>query len=104
MTVTRHYHRTSYLNAIKDHLTELYSLQDSASETYQRLKNRLDGFIHAGLVIDIVSHDEVQKIVEKEHMRVFGMTVKQRGIELKLDSRTAEVDWDLYDTPTIHRK
>jgi hypothetical protein len=32
------------------------------------------------------------------------MTIKQRGVELKLGSKAAEVNWDLYDTPTIHRK
>ena len=66
-----------------------------------RLKNRLDGFIHAGLVIGIASNAEVKVIVEEVHMNVFGMTIKQRGIELKLGSKAAEVSWDLYDTPSI---
>ena len=104
MTANQNYHRTTYLNAIKDHVTELYSVQDSKSETYMRLKNRLDGFIHAGLVIGIASNAEIKDIVEKVHMNVFGMTIKQRGVELKLGGKVAEVNWDLYDTPTIHRK
>jgi hypothetical protein len=104
MTANQNYHRTTYLNAIKDHVTELYGVQDSKSEPYMRLKNRLDGFIHAGLVIGIASNAEIKDIVEKVHMNVFGMTIKQRGVELKLGSKAAEVNWDLYDTPTIHRK
>ena len=104
MTANQNYHRTTYLNAIKDHVTELYGVQDSKSEPYMRLKNRLDGFIHAGLVIGIASNAEIKDIVEEVHINVFGMTSKQRGVELKLGSKAAEVNWDLYDTPTIHRK
>jgi len=104
MTANQNYHRTTYLNAIKDHVTELYAVQDSKSESYLRLKNRLDGFMNAGLVIGIASKAELQDIVEKVHMSVFGLTIKQRSVELKLGSKTTEVDWDIYDTPTIHRK
>ena len=101
MTANNQYHRTTYLNTIRDNVTELYAIQDSKSDSYLRLKNRLDGFMNAGIVIGIVSNAAVKEIVDDVHMKVFGMTIKQRSVELKLGSKATDVDWDLYDTPTI---
>ena len=47
---------------------------------------------------------ELQKIIDKEHMEAFGMTRNQRREKLKRESNGAEIDWEIYDIPTIHRQ
>jgi len=37
-------------------------------------------------------------------MSAFGMTRDERREKLKLQSKGAAIDWDIYDIPTIHRK
>jgi hypothetical protein len=43
-------------------------------------------------------------IIDTEHMSAFGMTRDERREKLKLQSKGAAIDWDIYDIPTIHRK
>lgn len=59
--------------------------------------------MQAGIVIGIASKKELQDVIDKEHMDIFGITIKQRRAELKLEKKENEIDWDLYDTPAIHR-
>ena len=104
MTLNNHYQKIKYLDATRDLLRELYSIEDCHSEAYERIRNKLDGFIQAGVVIGIADRKELQEIIDKEHMDIFGITRKQRHAELKLDKKTTEIDWGIYDTPTIHRR
>jgi hypothetical protein len=104
MTLDSHYKKILYLKQLTDHLTELYGTKDVKSKSYGRLKIRLDGFIEAGLLIGIVQKDELQKLIDAEHMAKFGMTRKQRRAESKLAKEETAVDWGVYDPPAIHRK
>ena len=63
----------------------------------------MDGFIAAGILIDLISKQELQNIIDEEHMTAFGMTRSERRERLKFQSKGAEVDWDIYDIPTIQR-
>ena len=104
MTLNNHYQKIKYLNATKELLRQLYSIEDNNSDSYERTKNKLDGFIQAGIVIGITDKKELQDIFDKEHMDAFGISIKQRRAELKLEKKESEIDWDIYDTPTIHRR
>lgn len=65
-----------YLDAARDLLRELYSIEDSHSETYERTRNKLDSFMQAGVVIGIASKKELQDIIDKEHIDIFSITKK----------------------------
>ena len=104
MTLDTHYKKIQYLKQITDHLTEFYGTKDIKSKPYERLKNRLDGFIQAGLLVGLLTKVELQKLIDLEHMNAFGMTRKQRQAESQIDTSDTKVNWDVYDTPTIHRK
>ena len=104
MTLNNHYQKIKYLNATKELLQQLYSIEDNHSDNYERTRNKLDGFMQAGIVIGIASKKELQDVIDKEHMDIFGITIKQRRAELKLEKKESEIDWDIYDTPTIHRR
>ena len=104
MTLNNHYQKIKYLDATRDLLRELYSIEDCHSGAYERTRDKLDGFMQAGIVIGVASKQELQDVIDKEHMDKFGITIKQRRAELKLENKESEIDWDIYDTPTIHRR
>jgi hypothetical protein len=56
------------------------------------------------MLIDIISKQDLQKVIDEEHMAAFGMTRSERREKLKFESKGPEVDWDIYDIPTIHRQ
>ena len=76
MTLNNHYQKIKYLNATKELLQQLYSIEDNNSDSYERTRNKLDGFMQAGIVIGIASKKELQDVIDKEHMDIFGNTIK----------------------------
>ena len=104
MTLDTHYQKIRYLKKISEHLAKFYGIENDKSKAYYQLKNRLDGFIEAGLLIGIVDNSELQDLIDAEHMNAFGMTRKQRRAESKLGTKDTKVDWGIYDAPAINRK
>ncbi len=104
MTLSAQYQKISYLEALRDLLSALYGVDDEKSDKYKDLKNRLDGFVHAGLHIRLVTKSELQEVVDSEHLAAFGMTRKQRSVAKKLSGNVPKSDWSAYDTPAIGRK
>jgi len=47
---------------------------------------------------------ELQNIIDKKHMEAFGMTRNERREKLKREFNGAEIDWEIYDIPAIHRQ
>jgi len=104
MTLDSHYQKIRYLKKISEYLAKFYSIDNDKSKAYYQLKNRLDGFIEAGLLIGIVDNGELQDLIDTEHMNAFGMTRKQRRADSKLGAKDTKVDWGIYDAPAINRK
>ena len=104
MTLNAHYQKIHYLEDLRHLLSTLYGMEDEQSDTYQAHRNHLDGFVHAGLHIKLVTKNELQKVVESEHLKAYGKTREERSIDKKLPKSRPVYDWTIYDTPTINRQ
>ena len=96
--------KLKYIAGIKELLQLFYGTKDLNSPHRKKLESKVDGFIAAGILIDLISKPELQTIIDTEHMSAFGMTRDERREKLKFQSKGAAIDWDIYDIPTIHRK
>ena len=96
--------KSKFIAGIKELLQLFYGTKDLNSAYRKKLESKVDGFIAAGMLIDIISKQDLQKIIDAEHMNAFGMTREERREKLKFQSKGAAIDWDIYDIPTIHRK
>ena len=63
----------------------------------------MHGFFQAGLLLNIITKQKIDELINEEHMNAFGKTKKQRRIDEKIDRKT-ETNWDKYDEPTYQRK
>jgi len=104
MSLDSHYQKIKFLSTTRELAIELYSIEDSESPIYKTKGSELDGFLKAGIILDIANKDEIQKIIDEEHWSIFGITRKQRRAEKKLNKPQAESDWKIYDKPTVQRK
>ena len=104
MTFHNQTRKSKYIAGIKDLLRLFYGAKDLNSAYRKKLEAKLDGFIAAGILIDLIPKKELQNIIDKEHMVAFGMTRNERREKLKRESNGAEIDWEIYDIPTIHRQ
>ena len=93
-----------YIDGIRDLLRLFYGANDLKSAYRKKLESKLEGFIAAGILTDLISKQDLQKIIDEEHMAAFGMTRSERREKLKFESKGPEIDWDIYDIPTIHRQ
>ena len=104
MTFDNQTQKSKYIAGIKELLRLFYGTKDLNSAYRKKLESKVDGFIAAGILIDMISKQELQKIIDAEHMSAFGMTRDERREKLKFQSKGAAIDWDIYDIPTVHRK
>ena len=104
MTFDNQTQKSKYIAGIKELLRLFYGTKDLNSAYRKKLESKIDGFIAAGILIDLISKPELQTIIDTEHMSAFGMTRNERREKLKFQSKGVAVDWDIYDIPTIHRK
>jgi len=104
MTFNNQTQKSKYIAGIKELLQLFYGTKDLNSAYRKKLESKVDGFIAAGILIDLISKPELQTIIDTEHMSAFGMTRDERREKLKFQSKGVAIDWDIYDIPTIHRK
>ena len=104
MTFNNQTQKSKYIAGIKELLQLFYGTKDLNSAYRKKLESKVDGFIAAGILIDLISKPELQTIIDTEHMSAFGMTRDERREKLKFQSKGVVIDWDIYDIPTIHRQ
>lgn len=111
---TNHRARADFLRELKTLTNELYSLGDFTSLDPDRalLEAKLDGFIQAGLLIEVVTGDEMQQVIDDCHLKVFSETRSERRERIKraansfsdgTDDESAVPNWDAYDSPSFDR-
>jgi len=96
-----------FLDKLELLAVDLYRRGDSCShgEPWKSQRKFLWGFCTAGLEISLVTQKEIQEIINKSHLTVFGESraARKRRFQTLL-SESGETDWDVFDAPTFERK
>jgi len=50
-------------------------------------------------VLSNITSEELQTIIDEEHIKAFGITREERQLKQKLTTTDGEQDWDKYDVP-----
>ena len=96
-----------FLSKLESLAEELYQRGDSVShdDEWDKSRSFMYGFCNAGLTISLVNQEEVQRAIDKAHMRVYGEERLARKERLKpLEDECGEPNWDAFDSPTYERK
>jgi len=104
MSLNNQYKSIKFKQSVRELIREYYSAGDDASEHTKKLKYKIEGFFEAGLLVDATTKEDIQFIVDEEHMAAFGMTRLQRRAEKKTNKDFDSIDWSIYDEPAIGRK
>jgi len=98
------YQKNKYVDKSREMLQEIYSLGERKTATRGKLHDQLEGYFKAGLLLDILSEDEIRVIVDEEHYLAFGTSLKERRIKEKLTPLVTAINWKKFDPPAIHRR
>ena len=110
---SKHLARADFLRQLSHYALELYELRDNPSQGPKKsdLESRIRGFVDAGLTIDLVTPDEIQGVIDKAHLDHFGEERQARRDRVRRESTSVDplmeqgdLDWDMYDSPTIDRR
>ena len=104
MTLNNQRQKEKYIGAVRWMLKKLYGFGGQKSTKSEQFRDEIGGFFKAGILLEIVTNEELEQLVDEEHLLAFGKTIKQRRIEEKTGVKDTERNWDIYDTPSVHRK
>lgn len=104
MSLNDQYKNIKFKQAVRELVREYYSAEDDESEYTKKLKYKIEGFFEAGLVVDAATKEDIQLIVDEEHMAAFGMTRLERRTRKSANMNLDTIDWSIYDEPSISRK
>lgn len=105
---TIHLAKADFLRDLVKMTRELYAIGDFTSNDpdWAILSAKLDGFIQAGLLIEVATRDEIQKAIDQVHWDVFDETreARRQRITRETSESPARQDWDAFDSPAYGRK
>ena len=96
-----------FLSKLERLAEELYQRGDSVShdDEWDKSRSFMYGFCESGKTISLVTQEDIQRVIDKAHIRVYGEERLARKQRLKpLKDETGEPDWDAFDAPTYERK
>lgn len=100
--------RRQFLKGLKELCDALYELGDShePSQKWKESSALAAGYIKAGLLIEIVSRDEIEKVIEDCHFNSFGESKAERRARRlsKSDESHKDIDWSIFDSPSTLRQ
>ena len=88
-----------YLEAVRDKMAKLYAYGGAKPPAREQLWHEITGFLEAGELLGNVTTEELQAIIDEEHITAFGITREARQLTQKLATTDDEQDWDKYDVP-----
>ena len=96
-----------FLSKLERLAQELYQRGDSVShdDEWEKSRSFMYGFCDSGKTISLVTQEDIQRVIDKAHMRVYGEERLARKERLKpLEDECGEPDWEAFDPPTFERK
>ena len=87
-----HLAKADFLRRLASYAKDLYELGDFTSEDPKRdvLSSKIEGFIDAGTLIEVVTAAEVQKVIDKAHLEKFGEERAARRLRILEERSKAE--------------
>ena len=80
-------------------MAKLYAYGEAKPPARQQLWHEITGFLKAGELLGGFTTEELQAIIDEEHLKAFGITREERQLKQKLAKTDYKQDWDKYDAP-----
>ena len=99
--------KNRFLNKLEQMAEALYRMGHSTShdDIWVQQRNYLWGYSNAGKTIQLVTADEIQQVIDRAHLAVYGEARADRAERLKPLGDGSEVpDWAAFDEPTFERR
>ena len=79
------YKKKAFVTEASLRLKKIYSYGAAKVTKKEELRNELHGFFQAGILLKVMTTQEIDDLIDKEHLAAFGKTKKQRNIDEKIE-------------------
>jgi len=76
--------RERYLEAVRAKMVKLYAYGEAKPTAREQLWHEITGFLEAGQLLGSATTEELQAIIDDEHLKAFGITREARRLKQKL--------------------
>ena len=80
-------------------MAKLYAYGEAKPPAREQLWHEITGFLKAGELLGNFTTEELQAIIDEEHIKAFGITREERQLKHQLATADDEQDWDKYNLP-----
>jgi len=94
--------RRKFLQSVESQLTLFYANQKEYGKQDESSKRHVEGFMYAGVVLELTTNAELTDIMGRIYYDVFGMTPTERKL-MKEKGEQEQINWSYYDTPPTQR-
>lgn len=70
--------KEKFLHSLREQLREAFMATKSGLKLSAEDKYRCEGFMQAGIELDIVTDEEVAKLINSVHISVYGQSIAER--------------------------
>tara|TARA_Y100000994_G_scaffold235792_1_gene225780 strand:- start:4689 stop:4997 length:309 start_codon:yes stop_codon:yes gene_type:complete len=96
--------RARFLDACTEQLIALYTASKNGKKVDAE-KYRVQGFMHAGEMLGVISNEQGKSLIAELHLQVFGETIDERATRKRKLNALKESDPDAYiEIPAIERR
>ena len=78
--------KKKFLKTLEEQLRETMTAARAGAKIADADKHRCEGFMQAGVELDLVSDEEIQELIKAVHVSVYGETIVARRGKEKLGS------------------
>ena len=96
--------KSEFASEITSKLKTFYSFDDSAYAKKQSLGDEIEGFLKAGVLLEVITREEFLAIADHVHKLIHGKSIKQQNLDVKTGIKKADKNWQKYDEPAYIRK
>jgi len=96
--------RARFLDACTEQLIALYTASKRGKKVDAE-KYRVQGFMHAGEMLGVITNEQGKSLIAELHLQVFGETIDERATRKRKLNALKESDPDAYiEIPAIERR
>ena len=95
--------KQKFLSEVQDRLIKVFHASKEGYKVPEVQRYRLEGFIHAGVFMKLVSNVEIQALMNEIHLSIFNMTIEERKQKNGASWNDESIDYSQYDMPTFDR-
>ena len=94
--------KQKYISSLKSIMDKYYSVLKNVGSVPVIWEGYVNGYIEAGLLLEVACKGELDIIIQESHQRVFGMSIDERKQRYKKEIKR-EIDENELDIPTFIR-